>query len=997
MDTLDLSNFESVLERFKHGLRNNRDRERFKATTLNELRGSIAKIQTQQHADRQLQDLKRLALFLEATKQFGEVVHLFCKSSQIMPFIWGPMRTLLEITSSSRACDKAFDELVGLYEKIGEALPLLRQYEGFFLWERLFDINWKTIKAGLLSIISSIIRHRDVIQNQSNQSQMTDSEETHTEPIFESDPFGGENNRPKRLAVCHWLRPIDPAADQDLFSKVRAEYQGTGRWLLDNEDFKEWFNPRYARIPPLLWLTGLPGSGKTIITSLIVEEVQNLSPRPRVLFFYCKQSVPEHNTFIAIARSFILQLLNQDKSLLLYLHRKHCDSNEAVLSSIPLAQEILNFLLSSCQNAYIIIDGLDECEREERKVITQWFRQVVESLPKNAPDRLRCLLVSQDDRIGVKDLQGVAKITIEPKDNYQDVLVYSRVQAEELRRKFEFSEEESSRIAVDVAGSVKGIFLLARLIWINLIAQITLAEVEEQMKEFPPEINEAYERIMDRIIHKAPQQTGTGALQLLGWLVCAKRPLKWHEIQSLKSINLDQQLVDFARHKFSVSGKDLCGSLVELREDGTLELIHVSAKMFLIDNPRYIDLVAKELELACICIDYLNLPAFTCQPTAERVLNGDYGFMDYAVLNWIRHLEAGTLYLGAHEDKIGELSESLETFIRNHWREPATRILPSDGTKKRLECFKFLGFYSQLEQSVASFKKQLRLLTGIKSREVALDLGDLILNVRKVLEDIVTSNSDPSTQKKIEDKYGAMVFKCPRLTCQFFTIGFLTKKERNEHLDKHTRPFRCIDEGCRGAIFGFSSMWERDKHIRDIHPEGTSHDQEFPTDEDVERSIRNDTVTVEATAALDEAPPPLPEPEPLPELDSDSELEVLEPELEVQRQHRSSKKGKPQQFKCPHCPKEYIKKFNFTSHLQSHTDERPFRCSQCTKAFARRSDLTRHEETHQGKQHVCRGVLRNGATWGCGKAFARADTLKTHHESEAGQRCILPFAQQNDK
>jgi hypothetical protein len=71
----------------------------------------------------------------------------------------------------------------------------------------------------------------------------------------------------------------------------------------------------------------------------------------------------------------------------------------------------------------------------------------------------------------------------------------------------------------------------------------------------------------------------TGALQLLGWLVCAKRPLKWHEIQSLKSINLDQQLVDFARHKFSVSGKDLCGSLIELREDGTLELIHTSAKV----------------------------------------------------------------------------------------------------------------------------------------------------------------------------------------------------------------------------------------------------------------------------------------------------------------------------------------------------------------------------------------------------------------------------------
>jgi hypothetical protein len=196
--------------------------------------------------------------------------------------------------------------------------------------------------------------------------------------------------------------------------------------------------------------------GKTILASLIVEEAQRLIPRPRVLIFYCKQGLPEHNSFLGLARSFLLQLLNQDKSFLLYLYRKHCDSNEAVLSSMPLVQEMLKFLLSSCKSAYIIIDGLDECEREERKLITQWFRHLVESLPESAPDRLRCLFVSQDDRIGSKDLQGIAKIKIEPQDNMQDVLIYSRVQANELRRQFHFSEEESSRIAIGVSESVKG-------------------------------------------------------------------------------------------------------------------------------------------------------------------------------------------------------------------------------------------------------------------------------------------------------------------------------------------------------------------------------------------------------------------------------------------------------------------------------------------------------------------------------------------------------------
>ncbi|KAF5699805.1 hypothetical protein FGLOB1_11167 [Fusarium globosum] len=101
-------------------------------------------------------------------------------------------------------------------------------------------------------------------------------------------------------------------------------------------------------------------------------------------------------------------------------------------------------------------------------------------------------------------------------------------------------------------------------------------------------------------------------------------------------------------------------------------------------------------------------------------------------------------------------------------------------------------------------------------------------------------------------------------------------------------------------------------------------------------------------------------------------------------------------FRCSHCSKVYSNKFNLTSHLHSHTDEQRFACGQCTKAFARLSDLKRHEERHQKKQHVCRGVLRNGATWGCGKAFSRDDFLKAHHKSEAGQRCILPFEQEEN-
>lgn len=70
----------------------------------------------------------------------------------------------------------------------------------------------------------------------------------------------------------------------------------------------------------------------------------------------------------------------------------------------------------------------------------------------------------------------------------------------------------------------------------------------------------------------------TEALQLLAWLVCAKRRLKWCEVQGAVSIDLQNMSVDFQSRQWVLDSKDLCGSLIQLRSDGSLELVHATAR-----------------------------------------------------------------------------------------------------------------------------------------------------------------------------------------------------------------------------------------------------------------------------------------------------------------------------------------------------------------------------------------------------------------------------------
>jgi hypothetical protein len=81
------THFDRILADFKSGLKK-RDQENFRLTTLEDLEQTMADIQAEQHGKRRLQNLNRLKPFLEGLNQYGNVVDIFCNSSQLLPFVW---------------------------------------------------------------------------------------------------------------------------------------------------------------------------------------------------------------------------------------------------------------------------------------------------------------------------------------------------------------------------------------------------------------------------------------------------------------------------------------------------------------------------------------------------------------------------------------------------------------------------------------------------------------------------------------------------------------------------------------------------------------------------------------------------------------------------------------------------------------------------------------------------------------------------------------------
>lgn len=137
-------------------------------------------------------------------------------------------------------------------------------------------------------------------------------------------------------------------------------------------------------------------------------------------------------------------------------------------------------------NVYIIVDGLDECRREEQKMIIEFFIDLISS-QKNSPGaNLRCLFVSQDDVVPHKLLSKLPTIKIEPDDNKSDIQIFANHRTKEVQSKFQLSEKIQQHISDEVqknargeillefekfAELIQGVFLLAKLVLNNLLFQ----------------------------------------------------------------------------------------------------------------------------------------------------------------------------------------------------------------------------------------------------------------------------------------------------------------------------------------------------------------------------------------------------------------------------------------------------------------------------------------------------------------------------------------------
>ncbi|KAH6644841.1 ankyrin repeat-containing domain protein [Boeremia exigua] len=401
---------------------------------------------------------------------------------------------------------------------------------------------------------------------------------------------GRSHEREKRLSkICSWLSAPDQSINyREALKKRQAE---TGLWLLESAKFIEWKESAASQ----LWLYGIPGCGKTVLSSTIIEHLMQvcLDDTSAVIayFFFDFNDKQKQNPELML-RSLFCQLLQPFVAIPNSVDAFFSSSDNGQRQpSLDMLLEATSQVMQQLTHVYIVLDALDECTQRQE------LMDMLETVAGWQLDNVHLLMTSRKERDIESSLEGYLKeediICLQGDLVDGDIRRYvqQRLSNDKTLAKWNKDAAVRQEIKVALMRGAHGMFRWAACQLDTVANCRNRAALRKSLATLPETLDETYDRILCAISRRDCDY----AKRILQWLTFSTRPMLVDEIAEVVAIDVardpafdhDEVLED------PLEALNICSSLVTIstiqtrglgHAEQVIALAHYSVQEYLVSD-----------------------------------------------------------------------------------------------------------------------------------------------------------------------------------------------------------------------------------------------------------------------------------------------------------------------------------------------------------------------------------------------------------------------------